>query len=106
MKTKTTNAGVRQVTNKRKEQKLNDESDAWDRGDIGSSEQYTKRASPVLEAEIDDAMGLQQVTIRLQKTLIADLKVLAKQNGLGYQPFVRQLLTQHVRENRSRLSSS
>jgi predicted DNA binding CopG/RHH family protein len=41
------------------------------------------------------------VTMRLQKELVEQLKQLAKKEGLGYQPYIRQLLTRHVREARS-----
>jgi hypothetical protein len=49
------------------------------------------------ELEIDDALGLQLVSIHLQKSLITDLKELVTQDGLGYQPYLRQVLTKHVR---------
>ncbi|MBU6452179.1 MAG: hypothetical protein KGS72_10400 [Cyanobacteria bacterium REEB67] len=77
-----------------------EESDAWDSGEIGASEEFMSLAPAAFEKEIDDHLGLQQITIRLQKTLVADLKEMARQNGLGYQPFVRQILTKHVAENR------
>lgn len=49
------------------------------------------------ELEIDDALGLQLVAERLQKSLIKDLKELATKEGLGYQPYLRQILTKRVR---------
>jgi predicted DNA binding CopG/RHH family protein len=79
---------------------VDEESDAWDRGEIGSSAEHLKAAPKELEAEIEEAMGLQPITLRLQKPLIAELKKIARENGLGYQPFVRQLLTQYVRDHR------
>jgi predicted DNA binding CopG/RHH family protein len=86
---------------KEEEEKLNLESDAWDRGELGNDPQFAARAPKELEDEIDTAMGLQAITIRLQKPLIAELKKMAKENGLGYQPFVRFVLTQYVKEKRS-----
>jgi predicted DNA binding CopG/RHH family protein len=48
-------------------------------------------------------LGLQSISIRLQKELIEDLKLLAKEMGIGYQPYIRQLLTQHVREKKKNI---
>ncbi|KTD53949.1 hypothetical protein [Legionella quateirensis] len=45
-------------------------------------------------------MDLQIVSIRLQKSLIDDLKDLAGEDGLGYRPYIRQLLTHHVRNEK------
>jgi predicted DNA binding CopG/RHH family protein len=83
------------------EEELNNESDAWDRGDLGRSVEYAKPSSKEFDAEIDEALGLQPITIRLQRPLIAELKAMAKENGLGYQPFVRLVLTQYVKEKRT-----
>ncbi len=85
---------------KEEEERLNRESDAWDKGEIGDDPAFAARAPKELEDEIDAAMGLQPITLRLQKALIAELKGLAKENGLGYQPFVRMVLTQYVKEHK------
>jgi hypothetical protein len=45
---------------------------------------------------LDRRLGLQTISIRLQKSLIDNLKKLAEQDGIGYQPYVRQILTRYV----------
>jgi predicted DNA binding CopG/RHH family protein len=85
---------------KDEEKAINAESNAWDANILGSDPKTQRAATPEFEKEIDDALGLQPVTIRLQKDLVAELKVLAKENGIGYQPFVRQVLTQFVAEKK------
>ncbi len=40
------------------------------------------------------------ISVRLQKTLIRDLKELAAGEGLDYQPYLRQILTKHVRNQK------
>jgi predicted Rossmann fold nucleotide-binding protein DprA/Smf involved in DNA uptake len=50
------------------------------------------------ECAVDEALELQPITIRLQKSIVDELKVLAKLQGIGYQPYVRLVLTRHVRE--------
>jgi len=55
-------------------------------------------STPEEEREVDEVLGLQQVTIRLQKHLVDALKELAKDEGIGYQPMVRQILTKYVKQ--------
>ncbi len=45
------------------------------------------------EAEkIDEAIGLQMISIRLERALLSNLKLIAKYHGVGYQPLIRDLL--------------
>ncbi len=58
------------------------------------------RASPApdsAKAELEDALELQMVSIRLQKSLIANLKQIAEYHGVGYQPLIRDLLTRFTK---------
>jgi predicted DNA binding CopG/RHH family protein len=75
-----------------------DDSKQWEDGALGRSPEHAKKVSPEQEKEMDDALGLAPVTLRLQKSLVEQLKKLAAENGLGYQPFVRQILTHYVRD--------
>ena len=69
--------------------------EAWDEGDLGRDAAYAKRVtiSPIQRAKLDDKLGLQPISIRLPKELLDDLKSIARLNGLGYQPLIRQVLT-------------
>ena len=77
--------------------KVNPE-EAWDNRELGASEEYVRKASPDREKTLDERMGLQTISIRLQKSLIDNLKRLAEDDGIGYQPYVRQILMRHVRQ--------
>lgn len=48
-------------------------------------------------AAIDDALGLQMISIRLQKSLLTNLKAIAEHHGVGYQPLIRDLLNRFAR---------
>ena len=74
----------------------NDDTELWESRKLGASAKHAKRISEEEDRAIDDSLGLQAVTMRLQKELIEQLKILAKKEGLGYQPYIRQLLTRHV----------
>lgn len=69
--------------------------DAWESGLLGADEAHAKVA-PDQEKEIDAALELQPISIRLQKGLLDNLKALAQLNGIGYQPLIRQILTRWV----------
>ncbi|MBY0241040.1 MAG: BrnA antitoxin family protein [Burkholderiaceae bacterium] len=72
--------------------KIEDTAEAWDSGRLGNDEQFVRRASAEAEAELDDALGLQAISIRLPKDLIEQFKLLAKIHGMGYQPLMREAL--------------
>ena len=63
---------------------------------VGVNESHVAVAPAELSAALDDALDLQPISIRLQKDLLDNLKALAKLNGLGYQPLIRQVLTRWV----------
>lgn len=71
--------------------------DVWDKRELGASEKHVRKASPNREKALDERLGLQTISIRLQKNLIDSLKRLAGEDGIGYQPYVRQVLMRHVR---------
>lgn len=72
--------------------KITDTVEAWDTGTLGNDEQYVRRASSEAEKELDDSLGLQAISIRLQKELIDQFKLIAKIHGMGYQPLMREAL--------------
>jgi len=73
-----------------------DDSELWENGTLGRSAEHAKPAPKEVEEAIDNALNLAPITIRLQKELVADLKKIAAKEGLGYQAYVRQILTKHV----------
>lgn len=73
--------------------KIQTSDEAWDEGKLGTNKEHAKPISEDIEAQLNDALELQLVSIRLQKSLIEDFKFIATLNGLGYQPLMRQVLT-------------
>lgn len=72
-------------------QRIIDNEEAWDTGELGADEKFVEVA-PKPEVSIDDSLGLQAISIRLERSLIDDFKMIAQLNGLGYQPLMRQAL--------------
>jgi predicted DNA binding CopG/RHH family protein len=82
-------------------EKYLDDVELWDSKKLGADIRYAERASEAEDKAVDDALGLQAISIRLQKNLVKQLKTLAQRDGIGYQPYIRQVLTRHARENRT-----
>ncbi|MDP2064617.1 MAG: hypothetical protein Q8K38_01425 [Burkholderiaceae bacterium] len=66
--------------------------DAWENGALGMSEAHVKQAPADMEQQIDDALGLQAISIRLPKATIQVYKNLAELHGVGYQPLMRDAI--------------
>lgn len=67
--------------------------EAWDTGQLGADEKYVRVASPETHQQVDEALGLQMISIRLPKGLIDTYKTLASFHEIGYQPLMRDALT-------------
>ena len=70
-------------------------SEAWDSGELGQDEEFVKKAD-FDETAFNEALELQMISIRLQKSLIEDLKAFAKIHKLGYQPLMKIILQRWV----------
>ena len=66
--------------------------DQWESGALGQSMEHAVPAPEGALASIDASTGMQLISIRLQRTLINDLKAIAEQHGISYQPMIRDLL--------------
>lgn len=67
----------------------------WDERRLGADPEHAQVASDISQ-ELDAALELHPISIRLQKSLVENLKHLAVLHGLGYQPLIRQILTRWV----------
>jgi hypothetical protein len=85
--------------------KFQSDEDAWDNGKLGADANFAKPSptAPESEAAIDAALELQPISIRLQKSLIEDFKLIAELHGLGYQPLMRQVLTRFADSEKKRI---
>lgn len=66
--------------------------EAWEDGTLGKSDAHVRKTSQEMAAQIDEALGLQAISIRLPKATIEVYKNLAKMHGVGYQPLMRDAI--------------
>lgn len=81
-----------------KDAKIHSTIDAWESGALGESESHAIVVSPEKTQEIENAIGMQMISIRLNKGLIKAFKWIAEYHGVGYQPLMRDAL-QRFAEN-------
>lgn len=72
--------------------KILDTEEAWLSGELGMEEEFAAVAPDDAESIINEQLDLQPISIRLEKSLIEDFKLIAAMHGLGYQPLMRQSL--------------
>lgn len=60
-------------------------------------EAHTVAVSKEEASAIDEALELQMISIRLQRSLLSNLKLIASYRGVGYQPLIRDLLNRFAR---------
>jgi predicted DNA binding CopG/RHH family protein len=70
-----------------------DNTSAWDTGQLGRDMNHAQAVPAAALAAIDESTGMQLISIRLPRTLISMLKLIAEYHGISYQPMVRDLLT-------------
>lgn len=66
--------------------------EAWESETLGADEKHIRPASVDMTKQIDDSLGLQMISIRLDRELIESFKMLGKFHGVGYQPLMRDAL--------------
>ena len=87
--------------------KIRGTDDAWETGALGADEQFAAPLSAQDVAAdqglINEALGLQLISIRLEKSLIDDFRALATLRSLGYQTLMRQALKAYADNEKKRL---
>lgn len=72
--------------------KIPGSAEAWEEGRLGLSDKHVRRADEGTSARVDEALGLQAISIRIPKAVIDTYKLLAGIHGVGYQPLMRDAL--------------
>lgn len=72
-----------------------DNVDKWESGELGMDEDSAAIAE-IDEDEIDSALGLQLISIRLKKEMIDGFKKEAGKKGIGYQTLMKIVLFKYL----------
>ena len=70
--------------------------EAWDDHMVDSDMDYAVAAAPEHEEALDEALGMQSISIRLPRQLIEHYKLIAHVHKVGYQPLMRDVMARWV----------
>ena len=76
--------------------KIDSSDEAWDERALGASDAHVVVASDDHSVALDEALGLQSISIRLPKQMIEQYKLIAHFHGIGYQPLMRDVMARFV----------
>jgi uncharacterized protein (DUF4415 family) len=79
-----------------KKVKAHNTADAWESGELGRDIKYAIAVDKKLGSQVDEVLGLQMISIRLEKDLIESYKLLGTKYDMGYQPLMREALKRFV----------
>ena len=77
--------------------------EAWESGELGNDPKFAKVFEGDIQPQIDEAIAMQPISIRLPKSLIETFKLLGQEQGLGYQPLMRRALTRFAEAEMKRV---
>ena len=77
-------------------QKILGTSEAWESGALGMNPNTAQRMSDAEQAQVDAALGIKLVSLRLPETLVSDLTDLANSRGVGFAPLIRTILHEYL----------
>ena len=76
-----------------KHKKIPAPDEAWESGELGNDPKFAKICDGDIQPQVDEAIAMQPISIRLPKSLVETFKLLGQKHGLGYQPLMRRVLT-------------
>jgi len=89
-----------QMTTRQLDQKVTDK---WEGGEYGRSEEHVAVVPDSSDRDLDSALSLKLISIRLPIELIESLKMIANHHQVAYQPMVRDLLTRFAKSEMNQI---
>ena len=87
------------MVKKKKLDELMADHELWDKRELGASYEHFAVVTDEEQREIEEGFGLQLISLRLNRTLIEQFKELARLEGIGYQPLMRNVLIDYAKAN-------
>ena len=72
--------------------------EAWEGRELGADAAHAEVASAEHMSALDDALGMQAISIRMPKQMIEAYKLISAYHGVGYQPLMRDILQRFIPE--------
>lgn len=78
--------------------KVTGTNEAWEDRALGADEAHVEVAGVEHLSALEDALGMQSISIRLPKQMVEAYKLIAVHHGVGYQPLMRDILQRFIPE--------
>ncbi|RYE40785.1 MAG: hypothetical protein EOP24_39455 [Hyphomicrobiales bacterium] len=72
--------------------------EAWEGRQLGASADHAEVASAEHLQALNDALGMQSISIRMPREMIDAYKLIGAHHGVGYQPLMRDILQRFIPE--------
>lgn len=83
---------------KGKEMKEVKNADLWDERKLGASLEHARLVDEKMTQDLDAALGMKMISLRLPEELIQAYKLIATHHEIGYQPLMRDILQRFIKE--------
>ena len=81
---------------KSKEVAIENTTEAWENRKLGCDARFAKPLNAELGTKVDRALGLETISIRVEKDLIKSFKILEKKYNTGHQRPIREALKRFI----------
>lgn len=84
------------MSRKSKEAAIQNTAEAWKNGELGRQTKYAEASPKEVGIQVDKALNLEIISIRLKKDLIESFKILGKKYDVSYKPLMRHALKSFI----------
>ena len=81
---------------KSKEAAIQNTAEVWENGELGREAKYAEASPKEIDIQVDKALDLETISIRLEKDLIESFKILEKKYDVSYKPLMRHALKRFI----------
>jgi uncharacterized protein (DUF4415 family) len=84
------------MSRKSKEAEIQNTAEAWENGELGREAMHAEVSPKDVGIQVDEALDLEIISIRLEKDLIESFKILGKKYDISYKPLMRHALKSFI----------
>jgi uncharacterized protein (DUF4415 family) len=79
-----------------KEAAIQNTAEAWENGELGREAKYAEASPKEVDIQVDKALDLEIISIRLETDLIESFQILGKKYDVSYKPLMRHALKSFI----------
>lgn len=83
--------------------KIKGTAEAWESGELGTDESFARVSETVSSDDLDELLGLTEITLRVDEELVQVLNAIAEVHGVEYETLLRHQLQRFASSEAKRL---